>query len=159
MADVFALGEGQALSPRSSTRAFTLLEVLICMAITLVVTTPLFQTFRTLHLAYTSTLERADLRSEAQRAKAALQTALADSPKLKLDSDNRGLTWGEGSRVTWNGEDLFLTESGKQRLLLEKVQQAAFFTRDGRLYLSLKVGFEPRGLSYAAQYVLLDSVP
>ncbi len=129
----------------------------MCMVITLVVSGPLLQTFNGLRRAYFSVLERADLRSDAGLATTSLQRALGESTEARLDSDNRGMSWGSDGRAFWREDKLYLGTRQGERILLHNVKKAAFFRRDGRLFLSLELSAATEGQNYRALYCLREA--
>lgn len=110
-------------------RAFTLIEVLVCLSIMTILIVPVLDMSTGVGKAYQTSIERVNLQSELDRIGFRVQRALRASKGYTIDADNRGARW-EGGSLLWSGHQLVLTERGRPTLLSDQVESFALFRRD-----------------------------
>lgn len=121
---------------RRPLKAFTLLEVLICLAITGIAFFPFMTMTDRLYVAYHKSMERASQQAELERICYKVQSLLRTHPNYSISADNRGAAW-PGGGVQWSGEHLTANFKEKMVTLSDNVTLFSLHRRAGVTYLTL----------------------
>jgi prepilin-type N-terminal cleavage/methylation domain-containing protein len=116
-------------------RGFTLVEVLICLGLLGVLVYPVYSMVETTVKAYGDSIRQVDLRSELARTEAQLKRLARANSNYKIDQDNRGLRWSDGSNLLWENKQL----THKGRNLVGNVDSFSLFKRDGATFVTLRL--------------------
>lgn len=121
---------------RHDRKAFTLIEVAICMALISIIFFPFMAMTDQLHGAYHKSIRKSARQAELESVCYRIQSQLRAHPDYRIDADNRGATW-LGGKVRWEGEQITMALDGKEVVLSEGVTLFSLHRRAGRTYLNL----------------------
>ena len=122
------------MSSRRS-KAFTLIEVLICIGLLAILIFPILTTVESIVHAYHKAQGQVALRSTLDRAEAKIKRALRKDSKYQIARDNRGVSWNNGSTLVWKDGKIRLG----QAVLAENVDRFSLFRRDGVTFATLSI--------------------
>lgn len=120
-------------------RAFTLIEVLICLGILAILLFPLLEMVEGVNSAYDKSIRLANLRSDLDRVGARVIGLLRGRPSYIIGADNRSVALGQGQQLRWTGDSLLLEENGRTMTVAKQVTNFALFRRDGLTTLCLQL--------------------
>ena len=133
-----------------SSRGFTLIEVLICLGLLAVLVYPVYTMVETTMKAYSSSIRQMDLRSELARTEAQIKRLTQANSKYKIDPDNRGMQWPDGSKLLWEKRQLI----HKGQNLVNNVDSFSIFRRSGTTVVTLLLVDAQTKRSEQTQFVL-----
>lgn len=99
-------------------RAFTMVELVIVLAIMTIALVPLGYMAVGGYQSFTALSMQASSKAECQRAAETVFRLAAGKGGYQVDKDHHGVTFGDGSRVRWQGDRLDLNHKGATRSLL-----------------------------------------
>ena len=119
-------------------RAFTLIEVLICLGILAIVTIPLLTMVEGVNSAYGRSIRLVNLRSDLDRVGFRMQRLLR-AENFTLNADNRGLSSATGKSIRWEDDKILLSTPKGNTVLTDSVTFFSVFRREGvtTVYLEL----------------------
>lgn len=121
-------------------RAFTLIELMIVLAIMTVVLVPTGYLAIRGYQSFTALSIQASSKAECQRAAETVFRLAAANGGYTLENNHHGIAFRDGSRVRWRGDRLELTQRGQTRSLLsDSVRDFTAIARNGILTLNLSV--------------------
>ncbi|GMU51359.1 MAG: hypothetical protein AMXMBFR33_05050 [Candidatus Xenobia bacterium] len=125
-------------------RAFTLIEVTMVLAVITIVSGPFFMLFLSEYRQFARFSRKADLTNEAARAAYSVFGLASRMPDFKLDPDNHGLRFADGSHVVYRGGRLELERAGGRRpLTRSRVVDFTAIRHGDRLTLNLALECPP----------------
>ncbi|MBT9584213.1 type II secretion system protein [bacterium] len=123
-----------------SRRAFTMVELVIVLAIMTILLVPVGYMAIGGYHSFTALSMQASTKAECQRAAETLFRLAAAQGGYQVDQDHHGVTFSDGSRVRWQGDRLDLTHRGVTRsLLTESVKDFTAVRHHDILTLNLTV--------------------
>ena len=120
---------------RPTKQAFTLIEVLICIALVAILIFPILTAVEMVVHAYDKSQRRVALRSTLDRTEAKIKRALRGNGKYQISPDNQGVRWGNGSTLAWKDGAIRLGET----VLTDNVESFSLFKRDGITFATLSI--------------------
>ena len=124
-------------------RAFTLIEVVICITLLAVVAVPFLTMVDKVRKSYHHGIRLNDLKTEVDRVGFHLLGVLRGNHPMRIAADNRSLTFGKGGKVQWSGTDLWIDKGPRRYRLSQEVSHFSIHKRAGLTYLVLEIQ-EPR---------------
>lgn len=116
-------------------RAFSLIEVLICIGLLAVLVFPILTMAESTIHAYDKSQRQVALRSNLDRAEARIKRYLRKNSKYQIAPDNRGVSWGDGSKLQWKDDSILLGRS----VLAENVESFSLYRRNGITFADLSI--------------------
>lgn len=107
-------------------RAFTLIECVIVMTITLICLVPVGLMFDNSYKSFTALSMQAQLKSQCQLASESVFSQMARRPGFRVDADRHGVSWSDGGRVRLEQGRLEMRQHGRTKNLLPGVNLLDF---------------------------------
>ncbi|MGE0491371.1 MAG: prepilin-type N-terminal cleavage/methylation domain-containing protein [Vulcanimicrobiota bacterium] len=123
-------------------RAFTLVELLVVLAVIVTLAGPLFAALCTTLNEHRIATVQADVRAESRALVARLHGRLALPGKHRADADCHGLNFADGSHLRWQDQKLLLRDRhGEHSLTPYPVREFAVVKRHGQTWLTLELEY------------------
>lgn len=121
---------------RIRSRAFTLIELMICLAILAVTFAPFVLMTNRLTDAYRRSILRTSERAELERLAFKIKAQLRLHPDFRIADDNLGATWLEGG-LTWKDGAISLRQGRLEQKIGDSITHFSLHRSEGRTYLNL----------------------
>lgn len=137
---------------RRRTCGFTLVEVMVCLAVISAVSFPFIMMVVNVNRNYHAAIRFNDMKAELDRGGFRILALLRKNPGVRIGSRNRSLTWRE-QIVTEDGKNLVLSSGDRSYVLLHNLTHFSVYRRDGSVIYTLEIEDPQTGRRRRSQYV------